>query len=278
MCVQSFPHTTSVIDLDACHIKAKYGGALLVMTVLDGNGQVYPASIGIAESENVQTWDWFLSLVKVAFRVENGGSGLVFLSDREKGIDAAVSALFPDAAHSFCVYHIQKNVKVKFHTALDGLLFEAAHAVDRTSFQEALRNIKVLRKAAAKYVKRIEADRWACSAFPTRRLGHVTSNISESMNWWLEDARKLDPVGLFWAYVMKLNSLFEARRVEYGQIPEDALPPNVDDIFKRSVENSWNLRVIRHSVSVFQVQRLKDPSSTRVVNLEVPKCSCGFFT
>ena len=129
------------------------------------------------ESENAQTWDCFLSLVKVAFRVENGGSGLVFLSDREKGIDSAVSALFPDAAHSFCVYHIQKNAKVKFHTALEGLLFEAAHAVDQTSFKQALGKMKVLRKAAAKYVKRIEAERWARSAFPTRRFGCVTSNI-----------------------------------------------------------------------------------------------------
>ena len=169
-------------------------------------------------------------------------------------------------------------MKVKFHTALDGLLFEAAHAVDRTSFKQALAKMKVLHQAAAKYVKRIEAERWACSAFPRRRFGHVTSNISESMNWWLEDAGKLDPVGLFSVYFMKLNSLFDARRVEYGQIPEDALPPNVDAIYQKSVENSWNLRVIRHSVSVFQVQRLKDPSSTRVVNLEVPKCSCGFFT
>ena len=52
----------------------------------------------------------------------------------------------------------------------------------------------------------------------------------------------------------------------------------MDAIYQKSVENSWNLRVIRHSVSVFQVQRLKDRSSMRVVNLEVPKCSCGFFT
>ena len=101
MCVDSFRHTTGVVGLDACHIKASYGGVLLVMTVLDGNGQVFPASIGIAESENTETWFWFLSLVTFAFHIEHGGNRLVFLSDREKGIDAAVSALFPNAAHSF---------------------------------------------------------------------------------------------------------------------------------------------------------------------------------
>ena len=205
MCVDSFQHTPGVVGLDACHIKASYGGVLLVMTVLDGNGQVYPAAIGIAESENTQTWFSFLSLVSVAFHIGDGGRGLVFLSDREKGIDAAVSSLFPNAAHSFCVYHIQKNVKVNFHTTLDGLLFEAAHAMNEDSFKEALRKMKALHKAAYKYVKKIKAVRWARSAFPARRFGHVTSNISESMNWWLEDAPRLDPVSLFSTYLKKLN-------------------------------------------------------------------------
>ena len=127
MCVASFTHSTRVVGLDACHIKAYYGGVLLVMTILDGNGQVFPRAVAIAESENPETWTWFLSNVKTAFPVDNG-HGLVVLSDREKGIDAAVTRLFPQASHSYCVYHIRKNVKVNFHTSLGGLLFTAARA------------------------------------------------------------------------------------------------------------------------------------------------------
>ena len=43
MCIASFPHTTRVVGLDACHIKASYGGVLLVMTVLDGNNSISPS-------------------------------------------------------------------------------------------------------------------------------------------------------------------------------------------------------------------------------------------
>ena len=67
------------------------------------------------------------------------------------------------------------------------------------------------------------------------------------MNWWLEDARRLDPVSLFSLYIVKLNALFDRRRVEYGLIPPGGLPSNVDEIIQTSLENSWNLRVIRHS-------------------------------
>ena len=55
MCVNAFEHMTKIIGLDACHIKAWYGGVILVMTALDGNGQIFPVALGIAESENTAT-------------------------------------------------------------------------------------------------------------------------------------------------------------------------------------------------------------------------------
>ena len=48
MCVRAFAVSTRVVGLDACHDKAKYGGVLLVMTVLDGDGSVFPAALAIA--------------------------------------------------------------------------------------------------------------------------------------------------------------------------------------------------------------------------------------
>ena len=187
-CIMSFAFTTRIVGLDACHVKASYGGAVLVMTVLDGNGQVFPSSIAIVESENKTTWSWFLSLVKSSFHIGNG-ENVVFLSDREKGIDHAVSEFFPEAAHSHCVYHIQKNVKVNFHTDLNGMLFQAAKAVNAVEFNDVMQRICRLNEGAGDYIKRIDEKRWARAFFPYRRCGHVTSNISESMNWWLDEAR-----------------------------------------------------------------------------------------
>ena len=101
ICARAFEHTTNVVGLDACHIKARYGGVLLVMTVLDGNGQIFPVAVGIAESENTATWSWFLWLVQSALHINNGGEGLVCLSDREKGIENALHEVSP-AQHTAC--------------------------------------------------------------------------------------------------------------------------------------------------------------------------------
>ena len=86
MCVNAYHNSTKVIALDGCHIKAKYGGVILSATVLDGNGNVFPAAVGIAESENQDMWRWFLRLLAAALHIQDGGRGNVVLSDREKGL------------------------------------------------------------------------------------------------------------------------------------------------------------------------------------------------
>ena len=75
-CVDAFCHTPKIVGLDACHIKAAYGGSLLVMTALDGNGSIFPVAVGVAESENTATWSWFLWLAQAALHIFNGGEGL----------------------------------------------------------------------------------------------------------------------------------------------------------------------------------------------------------
>ena len=248
-----------------------------MLTVLDGNGQVFPGALAVAESENAQTWRWFLALVRTAFSLEDG-RGVVVLSDREKGIDMALSELLPNASHSFCVYHIMKNVKSRFHTSLNGLLFAAANAPTIDSFNKIIAAIKELNVKAGEYIENIDPSKWARSHFPARRFGHITSNVSESMNWWLEDARHLHPVGLFCCYIDKLNQLFERRRDEYTYQMIGQFPSNVEEKLQKSIQEAKTLCVVSGVRGKFRVQRLHHPNEMRNVSLAEMVCSCGFFT
>ena len=207
----------------------------------------------------------------------NEGEGVVVLSDREKGIENALAALLPRAAHSYCVYHIQKNVKVHFHTSLEGLLFRAAKAPDEGSFLRAMAEMKRVNIAAGEYVERIDKAKWARAFFPRRRYGQVTSNILESMNWWLDEVRHLDPIGMFTTFIRKLNVLFEKRRLEHSSLPPSALPEKPAELFEGSLEQARRLAVHPNTRTLFQVQRLNDPGKLRKVDLAAPSCSCGFF-
>ena len=108
ICVAAFHNSMKVIGLDACHIKARYCGVVLLVTVLDGNGSLFSAAIRIAERENEDTWKWFLLLLRNALHIDNEGEGIVAMSDREKGIENALKEIIPRASHSFCVVHIMK--------------------------------------------------------------------------------------------------------------------------------------------------------------------------
>ena len=272
-----------ISTFDACHgsgclpHKGKLWRRLARFDHSGWERQCFPAALGIAESENEATWTWFVENVRNAFGIDDGGNGLVFISDREKGIDIAIRRLVPNASHAYCVYHIQKNVKVKFKTTLDGLLFAAANAFDVKSFREIIEKIKALNHEAGKYVESIDPTKWARAFFDQRRYGHVTSNISESMNWWLEDARHMDPVGLFGEYVRKMNSLFERRRQKYAAMTLQALPKRVEMLLNESIDQSRKLRVFKHSQTIFEVQRITAVQMNRVVDLGSMTCSCGFL-
>ena len=130
---------------------------------------------------------------------------------------------------------------------------------------------------AGEYIEKIDPSKWAPSHFPARRFGHITSNMSESMNWWLEEARHLHPVGLFCCYIDKLNLLFERRRDEYAFKMVGQFPSNVEEKLQRSLQEAKTLHVVSGVRGRFRVQRLHHPNEMRNVSLGEMECSCGFF-
>ena len=48
-------------SFDGCHLKGPFASMLLVASSLDANLQFYPITMGIVESENKESWKWFLT-------------------------------------------------------------------------------------------------------------------------------------------------------------------------------------------------------------------------
>ena len=47
-------------------LKAKYLGTLFIATCKDVNNQIYPLAFGIGDSENDNSWEWFLTKLHYA--------------------------------------------------------------------------------------------------------------------------------------------------------------------------------------------------------------------
>ncbi|XP_022889304.1 uncharacterized protein LOC111404777 [Olea europaea var. sylvestris] len=89
-----------VICVDGSHLKCPYKGTLLVATAQNGNKQIYPLAWGIVDTETNKSWKWFLSNLKDLI---GDSEELVFVSDRKKSIQKAISQLFSSSRHGCCI-------------------------------------------------------------------------------------------------------------------------------------------------------------------------------
>ncbi len=123
----AFSHCRPFIALDGCHTKSRYQMILLVAATLDGNNEILPLAWAIVPIENADHWTWFLKEMKLSFE-EVGSEGMVFISDRDKGLQTAVHEVFPESYHSHCCQHLADNVQKHYGLACRNLFWGAANA------------------------------------------------------------------------------------------------------------------------------------------------------
>lgn len=102
-----------IIGLDGCFLKTVTGGQLLSATGRDGNNQMFPISYAIVESENTESWTWFLQLLRDDLDLVDGHC-FTIISDQQKGLENAVKELLPYVEHRFYTRHLCANFKKRY--------------------------------------------------------------------------------------------------------------------------------------------------------------------
>ena len=74
-----------LLGLDCAFMKGPFPGQLLtaVSVSLDPNNGIYPVAYGIVETENIESWTWFLEQLGEDLDLECN-SNFTFISDRQK--------------------------------------------------------------------------------------------------------------------------------------------------------------------------------------------------
>ena len=139
---------------------------------------------------------------------------LVFLSDRQKGLLKAVEDVFPGCPHGYCLKHLEAN----FHKELKDkdllpFLSKAAGVTTQPEFDKALEDMTSLNPKAVPWLwQHTKTEHWAEIYFSGRRYGHLTSNIAESLNSWLLEARTKPILAMFEQVRHQLMGWFTTRR------------------------------------------------------------------
>ena len=117
-----------LLGLDGCFTKGYHIGQLLTAIGVDLNNQMYPVAYALVEAETKDTWGWFLEQLGADLELNNS-FGIVWISDKQKGLIDAIAEGFPNSEHRFCVKHMYNNFKAEHKgLILKQILWGAAKA------------------------------------------------------------------------------------------------------------------------------------------------------
>ncbi|KAK9277119.1 hypothetical protein L1049_006658 [Liquidambar formosana] len=123
---------------------------------------------------------------------------LTFISDRNNGLKLALPKNFLTAYHAYCLHHLQMNLrdKVRGHKSFkDRMVFlfrECANAPTEHNFEEKLSELLAEGKDQVQFfLDDYSFQCWENAYFQRQRYSEMCSNIAESFNAWIKEARFL---------------------------------------------------------------------------------------
>ena len=294
--VQGFRFCLPVLSLDACHLRGTYKGVLMAATIVDAQRHTQLLAWGTAPIENASHWNWFCWHLKRGLDVdfeemcqeeEEGGNFarpveprvLSIISDREKGIALALQDNFPSCSHFFCLFHIEKNIRNNCGTLKEttrNLFYQAAKSNAIVEFERTMLKIQSESPRVFAYLLTIPYDKWATSHAPVRKWGMTTSNVSESMNHWMEDVRNGSHINLHITLVTMVMQRQYKRREEVDKCTS-YFPPGLYALLNERQRLGRKYTTYPASPTLFQVgvhphNRMNDKEV--VITLRNPQCPC----
>ncbi|XP_020262613.1 uncharacterized protein LOC109838592 [Asparagus officinalis] len=236
----------------------------------------------ICDQENVDNWSWFLqglwSILYERPDPYNPPHQLVIIFDADKGIQEAVREYFPEAIHSRCVLHLVENfrsklkdlgMKAKDTHVLGNLLQSACYKYTVAEWNGYMKDIYEMSPAAYEIVNNYSPEHWANAFFPGIRYGHVTSNVAESFNSWIREARMLRILQMVEHIHKQIMTRMNNRRI-MAEKWTSYLYPKAEQIVGEHMERGSTLEIKQSRDDIFEVQSQR----TTHVDLGKKTCTC----
>ncbi|XP_017613766.1 uncharacterized protein LOC108458881 [Gossypium arboreum] len=242
-CVRAFSHCKPVVQVDGTWLYEKYTQILQITVAQDGNGNVLPIAFAIIESENSESWAYFIrNLRRHVVRQDN----ICIISDRSKGLVAAIRQSEVPWMSVYCIRHIAVN----FHNEYKNKdwrkrIVNMGYELEPHRFRHKL--------------ARLEIDMVGCKPSLTQWL--------RSMELWL-------------AILMPKMRLKQAKQLEAGHVYVKKIRDAMKDNTQRA--RLMNVELYSQNLETFPVteyinRRSRIPPRSYGVDLRNRRCECGMF-
>ncbi|XP_020249813.1 uncharacterized protein LOC109827249 [Asparagus officinalis] len=243
---------------------------------------MFPVALCICGTENESNWEWFLECIRdVLYNSDDPytpNDELVIISDRDKGLQNSVKNCFPCSYHSYCIRHLMANYKnnlskkrllAPLRDDCVQIMKRAAYAYTMHAYHNECNELQNKSSIAFIEMLNMSPQNWANCYFPGKRYGWLTSNLAESFNAWIKEARFLPIAQLVDHIRVKMMKMSYDRREESNKWTTP-LVPSVEEHLVLINEGARCLHVNPSTSILYEVY---DSPSVRV-NLEYRTCTC----
>ncbi|CAA7051646.1 unnamed protein product [Microthlaspi erraticum] len=227
----------------------------------------------LRDSENDKAWEWFFGKLR---QIVSDEDSLTFVSDMHSSIYAGLYKMYPRLSHGACIVHLQRNVAAKFKLrVLEPMISKAARAYRKSAFHDAFTEIELLSPACAEYLRSIGFHRWIRSHCDGDRYNIMTSNVVESHNAVLKEAREL-PIVSTLEYIRSTLMVWFTKRRDRASNHLSAVTPTVSAMIHTNFEKSTGFTVVKVNDHNYEI---KTPMGTSFhVDLQMKTCTCEEWT
>ncbi|XP_033131093.1 uncharacterized protein LOC117126636 [Brassica rapa] len=249
-----------------------YMSWLSISSGQDGNFPSVSFGICNSNSEDTEAWTWFLQKVE---RILADSSNLAIISDRATSIANAVSCVYPQAHHGFCIVHLARNVNARFSSkGLARLVTAAATAHRMRDYKNFCDKIRASNSECGIYLGKIGSARWSRTYFGGQRYNIMTSNIAEQLNNALVEGRSSPIIELVMFIQGMMTRWFSARRKKANK-HRGLMTIEVDKVMTKTMALVKGSKV--NSISSWSCQVVGKFGGSESVQLEQKKCTCKYF-
>lgn len=237
--------------------------------------EIYPVAFGLVSGEDGENWEWFLKNLK---GIIDQKRPLTIISDRGTGLLKHVPLVFPEAAHSYCYFHMKGNLPVpkgKSREIAIKYFKECYTATTREKFLSAATSLNNLKYTSViQWMSKVQSlENWAAHKFPGKRYGEITSNIAESFNSMIRHEKRLPPIELIEFIRTKTMEQMYKKKVESSKW-KTRLTPKMNARLHKRINDCRGYLVRRSSEKVFEVITR---TGKHVVDLNAKTCSCRWW-
>ncbi|KAJ9564806.1 LOW QUALITY PROTEIN: hypothetical protein OSB04_000772 [Centaurea solstitialis] len=254
-----------VLIKDVAHLKGPYFGTMFLVVVMDGNNNIMPIAFGVGRLETADEWTWFLRMLKACI---GEPEGLVFMSDRDVSINAAITAIFPNSHHALCCRHLVMNLRSRDHRIkiYKTPYWKACKAYTTYVFDRMMNILRVGIPDGAQLMEEVGVDRRSRAYFPNIRY-NMTSNSTESINAMSRFAHTLNHPLTEWAQQKRVgkSATWIVRGIGYNiwEVHDGGRNANVNMSQHTCDCRQWQMSGLPygHAIVVARATNLRDVSS-----------------